>query len=375
MDGSTTIRKFTAYGRVMIDPGAFRVFQPYSEINSSVSIPLNRSELTDEQYLICTPIMLGFSFRSKVWGGFALDRLKGVVWSTEPFASLVIDPKHKMLIHALVKQHKSHASEFDDFVQGKGKGLVGLLAGRPGCGKTLTAEAVAEDTKCPLYCVSAGELGTDPDHVDTALTQILELAQRWKAVVLLDEADVFLSQRKASDIERNALVSIFLRQLEYYQGILFLTTNLVSQCDSAFESRIHFTVHYPCLPYSSRKKIWETFIAKTSGVGTISDAEIDDLAQEPLNGRQIKNTVSTAQSLSFEGKSPLSAEHIRTVLAVMRDWNKAREDERIGVSSGRTSSDVQVIPVGMPVINYVRAILAIFAYVFFVYLVGRRMPV
>jgi hypothetical protein len=79
-------------------------------------------------------------------------------------------------------------------------------------------------------------LGSSSEDVDDALTEILELAQRWKAVVLLDEADVFLSQRSETDVERNALVSIFLRQLEYYQGIIFLTTNLVSQCDAAFES-------------------------------------------------------------------------------------------------------------------------------------------
>jgi hypothetical protein len=98
-------------------------------------------------------------------------------------------------------------------------------------------------TKRPLYCISAGELGSNPDGVDNALTQILELAQRWKAVVLLDEADVFLSQRREINVERNALVSIFLRQLEYYQGIMFLTTNLVSQCDAAFESTcFHFAV-------------------------------------------------------------------------------------------------------------------------------------
>jgi hypothetical protein len=72
--------------------------------------------------------------------------------------------------------------------------------------------------------------------VEERLTQVLELAQRWKAVVLLDEADVFLAQRDNAGIERNALVSIFLRKLEYYQGILILTTNLVTHCDSAFES-------------------------------------------------------------------------------------------------------------------------------------------
>ncbi|KAG1838022.1 P-loop containing nucleoside triphosphate hydrolase protein [Suillus subalutaceus] len=284
------VRKYRAYGRVMIDPGAFRMFKPDSSLNLPVSTRLVPKELEEEQYVICTPVVIGFCFGTKQWGGFALDKLEDVSWSLEPFDRLVLDNRHKELIHALVKQHASRTSStFDDLVRGKGKGLVGLLAGPPGCGKTLTAEAAAEVTKCPLYCISAGELGSDSEHVDHALTQILELSQRWKAIVLLDEADVFLSQRRDTDLERNALVSIFLRQLEYYQGIMFLTTNLVSQCDAAFESRIHFTVHYPSLCRGSRKQIWKTFIDKTSGTcqSIVSEADINALSREILNGRQV----------------------------------------------------------------------------------------
>ena len=64
----------------------------------------------------------------------------------------------------------------------------------------------------------------------------------WDVVLLLDEAEVFLQKRSPTDVKRNALVSIFLRQLEYYQGILVLTTNLIEQCDPAFESADHLVV-------------------------------------------------------------------------------------------------------------------------------------
>ena len=92
-------------------------------------------------------------------------------------------------------------------------------------------------TQSPLYYLSAGELGTSsPDSGESNLKRVLDLAQRWNAVVLLDEADVFLARRNNVNIARNALVSVFLRNLEYYQGILILTTNLITQCDPAFES-------------------------------------------------------------------------------------------------------------------------------------------
>lgn len=84
--------------------------------------------------------------------------------------------------------------------------------------------------------VSAGELGTAPEKVDAQLTLVLELSYRWGAVLLLDEADVFLQERDTKDVARNALVSVFLRQLEYFQGILILTSNRIGECDAAFES-------------------------------------------------------------------------------------------------------------------------------------------
>ena len=233
--------KFSTHGRAMIDTASFRTYNPNWACIPTVQSTLDRTQLTDDQHLICAPFVGGFGFGDKKWGGFPVSRLQEVVWTDEPFQSLVIGAKQKTLIHSLVKQHSSKSTGYDDVIQGKGLGLIGLLSGRPGCGKTLTAEAVAEVTKRPLYAVSAGELGTDVEKVDKQLTLILELSHRWSAVLLLDEADVFLQERDTKDVARNALVSIFLRQLEYFQGILILTTNRIADCDPAFESKSEFT--------------------------------------------------------------------------------------------------------------------------------------
>lgn len=143
--------------------------------------------------------------------------MRDVEWDDNAFDALVLGQKQKKLIHSLVLQHANKENGFDDIIKGKGLGLVGLLAGTPGCGKTLTAEAVAEVTHKPLYALSAGELGITPTSLERTLDRVLELAQIWDAVLLLDEAEVFLTQRNFSDLGRNALVSIFLRRLEYYQ--------------------------------------------------------------------------------------------------------------------------------------------------------------
>ena len=86
--------------------------------------------------------------------------------------------------------------------------MIMLLSGPPGVGKTLTAESVAENMKVPLYMMSAGDLGTRTYEVEQNLSNILEMCTKWDGCILLiDEADVFLEQRSANNIERNQLVS------------------------------------------------------------------------------------------------------------------------------------------------------------------------
>lgn len=172
-----------------------------------------------------------------------------MVWSEEPFRQLVLGDKQKRHIQSLVRQHSERASGFDDIIKGKGQGLVGLLCGNPGCGKTLTAEAVSEATRRPLLVMNAGDLGTTPEDVDTALKHLLQVAEMWGALLLLDEAEVFMQRRSLEDLTRNALVSIFLRHLEYYKGIMILTTNMPGQCDPAFQSMSSRQSSMRCVVY------------------------------------------------------------------------------------------------------------------------------
>jgi len=156
------------------------------------------------------------------------------VWNKEAFKSLVLDRKTKGLIEALIS-NQLEAEKSTDLISGKGNGLILLLHGGPGTGKTLTAESVAEIAEKPLYPVTCGDIGTNPQEVETYLESVLNLGKTWECVVLLDEADVFLEQRSLADLQRNALVSVFLRVLEYYDGILVLTSNRVGKSD-IFES-------------------------------------------------------------------------------------------------------------------------------------------
>lgn len=76
--------------------------------------------------------------------------------------------------------------------------------------------------------LTSSDIGTSPENVEFNLTKQFKRASSWGAVLLIDEADVFMERRSTNDLNRNSLVAGFLRSLEYYDGILFLTTNRVS---------------------------------------------------------------------------------------------------------------------------------------------------
>jgi len=246
-----------------------------------------------------------------------VDSISEIHWNSSAFTNLVLPEDQKELILAFAESQVKYKDTFDDVISGKGKGIIMLLSGGPGIGKTLTAESVAENMKVPLYMMSAGDLGIKSSEVESSLTTILEMVAKWNAVLLLDECDVFLEERSAHDLERNKIVSIFLRTLEYYEGILFLTTNRVKNMDPAFQSRIHISMEYPSLDKVSRKQVWKNFLER--GIeNEISAEELEKLASVEINGRQIKNVLKTGQLLACRKGGKFMYEHLRTVLRVER---------------------------------------------------------
>lgn len=145
-------------------------------------------------------------------------------------------------------------------------------------------------------------------------------------MLLLDEADVFLEARSSNSLERNELVAIFLRQLEYYQGLLFLTTNRIERIDSAFKSRIDLIIPYKDLDTFARKQVWKNFVNRLPPTEVqISEADFDKLAETNMNGRDIKNTIKTSLILAAKEK-PLRKDHVDVVL----DLRNAIEEIEFG---------------------------------------------
>lgn len=190
---------------------------------------------------------------------------------------------------------------------------------------TEIVECIAEFTGRPLLALTCGDIGTEEIGMETKLRSWLRLAHKWGAVMLIDEADVFLEKRMDADIKRNSLVSgkepspyrhldgalttveVFLREIEYYQGILFLTSNRVGRFDDAIISRIHVVIHYKDLDDSYRRKIWNQFFDKLQNDrGSMMKIEnsarryvLDDKRMMDMkwNGREIRNGKIKSKSI------------------------------------------------------------------------------
>ncbi|RYP76891.1 hypothetical protein DL771_001444 [Monosporascus sp. 5C6A] len=258
---------------------------------------------TEEKDLLLLPDrVFAFVLRTRSWACLQIgkdkhgnQRLTQVQPQEEPWEDLELPPGHKEIVQSLIDSH---------FSKDKSKNIhFDLVKGK---------ECAAQSYGRPLLPITCGDLGLTPTDVESRLQEIFRLAQAWDCVMLLDEADIFLAQRTPTDTERNALVSVFLRIMEYYEGILFLTTNRVGVFDEAFKSRIHLSLYYPALSKEQTIRIWRSHIATAKKDSRIQVDEVDlvlcadeifqrqsDPQFGPVwNGRQIRNAFQTAVALA-----------------------------------------------------------------------------
>ncbi|KAK1245574.1 hypothetical protein MKX08_005203 [Trichoderma sp. CBMAI-0020] len=293
-------------------------------------------ESRPEDICFISAMLGGYALKNKMWMEFYIEDVEPMIWNDTAYSHLVYDDQQKDLVLSFVQNHSPHVASaskasssattvssprptpLEDVIVGKGQGLIILLSGPPGTGKTLTAEAVADRTHRPLFYLQAEDLGISASDLGANIKRVFEMATDWNAVILLDEADVFMAERNPNDIRRNELVSIFLRELEYFRGIIFLTTNLYHTIDAAFRSRVSLHLLFQSLGRDARETVWRKFLARIpelKGLLTqdeetdedvaakdvaldapLGEADIYQLSLWQLNGREIKNAVRMVQS-------------------------------------------------------------------------------
>ena len=295
-------REFLALDLVA-DGGGGKKFRGLTDFSRSDS----ETSRINEVYVLLPRSIEGLGLKTKKWMVFEIDYISErapvpLLNQLENDLVLVSDADKESLRTVLPKGEK-FVGDSSDFVHGKGGGKIFLLYGPPGTGKTLTVECVANDTRRPLLSLTVQDVVMESRRdIEANLRQWFTLAAKWDAILLIDEADLFLEQRREGSLERNSLSTVFLRTMEYYEGVLFLTTNRAGHIDDSFISRITCPIAYHPLSLEAKSKIVKKFIRKYEETGTI---EIQERAESyliehcaELNGRQLRNVLQNAVAMA-----------------------------------------------------------------------------
>lgn len=262
----------------------------------------------DPDVLPVHPMLVVFALKKQSRLRVHVDQLEPYVYDDSMGDKLILPDESTKLVRTLL----AYDGGFQDIVKNKGGGAIVLCTGIAGTGKTLTAEVYAEVMHRPLYTVQCSQLGVNPEELEKQILQIFARSERWGAILLLDEADVYIRER-GNDLQQNAVVGVFLRVLEYYHGVLFMTTNREKDIDDAIASRCIARISYT-IP-ESEEKLGDTWrvLAEVQGF-TVSEATITKLARSynKLTGRDIKNLLKLVKLLDGTDK-PLNVKSIEFV--------------------------------------------------------------
>jgi len=300
--------------RIMID------HKEYNTINSQYSRIRHKKEKNEikekayEEFLI-SPFLKGYDlYEYQIWVTFCIDSISEIKFNKQAYDELIIpgDDILQTKKETIFKLLKHFNFRNTDVVANKNSGRIHLFHGHAGVGKSLTPQTAGEFLELPLLYISAGNLTTESGHLEHNFKMFQNLAQRWKAIVQLDEADVFLEARDSHNLIRNALVGTFLKILEFFNGILFLTTNRSVNFDPAVPSRVHVTVHFQDLTEEHREIIWKNMMKHSAFSDKASpDIGSNYLKYRALNGRQLRTICNVAESLAQQSGSTINESHVK----------------------------------------------------------------
>jgi len=336
-----------ATGRVIID----------NEDIYHYTIPLSRNQVTtkhylsqisEDQYCICIPFLIGYSLNhNSGWGYFHVKNLNPITFNEHVFDDLCLEETQtkgniKNILKSLLISKK--INKFSDIVSGKSSGLIFLLHGLPGTGKTCTAETISELLHYPLYRVGFSELNNVYGRIEENLKRVFELGTRWNAIMLIDEADTIMEKRRDyGNMTTNTLTSIFLKYMETYEGILFLTTNRLKSIDPAFDSRISIKLYYKLTP-EINKNIWIKLLKNVNAMELVEQLtsnpdDINDLIKLNINGRQITNLIKLAfLTLNGDG-TKISKQLLLNMYRLTHDFTEGRKTDSNSQDDSDDSDD------------------------------------
>ena len=179
-----------------------------------------------------------------------------------------------------------------------GQAILGLFYGPPGTGKTYTASAIAGELKKPLARVQFAALRNMwYGNTEKNMVRCFRTAAAKDMVLLFDEADALISARTmgngtATDMAEHTIRNLFLQEIERFNGVVILTTNLAECLDPALERRLNLKLEFPVPDVEEREKLWRKFLKKAPCADDVNFKELAKSA--PLSGGHIKNAAFSA---------------------------------------------------------------------------------
>lgn len=229
--------------------------------------------------------------------------------------SLILPPETKAQIVEIIAAGKNRAQVlyqwgFHETIPA-GKGQVVLLSGDPGTGKTLSAEIIAAELGVSLHRINPAKVVSKfVGETEKNLNEILAQARSMRAILFFDEADALFATRvakveTANDRFVNMETNFLLQQLERYEGLVILATNLETSIDTAFKRRIHYHVVVPFPDPASRERIWRTVMPARAPLDKAIDFTKLGKTFE-LSGGHIKNAALRAAYMAAQAGSPIT---------------------------------------------------------------------
>jgi hypothetical protein len=241
---------------------------------------------------------------------------------------IVLPPDQTAQLRELCDQAKHRCVVFDEWGFARrlsiGKGLAALFSGPPGTGKTMAAEVIAGELGLDLYKVDLSQVVSKYiGETEKNLHHIFDEARASSAILFFDEADALFGKRSevkdAHDRYANIEIGYLLQEMETYEGIAILATNLRQNMDEAFVRRLQVIVEFPFPDEEHRKSIWEVIFPAEAPLA--DDVDFGLLAREAnLAGGNIKNIALAAAFYAAAAGGPVGMRHL--VAATRREYQK-----------------------------------------------------
>jgi hypothetical protein len=239
-----------------------------------------------------------------------------------PLDELVLSETTRSGLELLLAHARHSAAAMTDWSGARGRGVVALLHGPSGTGKTAAAEALGAELGREVWAVDLAQvvskwLGETQRNLDRVLSE----GSRAAAILLFDEADGLFGRRAevsdARDRYANLEIDHLLQRVELHDGIVLLTSNRPAAIDDAFARRLRLRIRFDLPDHGQRTVIWQRQLA---GVNVADDLDVADVARTELTGGAIRAAALTARVLAIDADEPIDRGHLQ--LAVQSELEK-----------------------------------------------------